>query len=110
MKIAISADQKISFDGGLSSFISVENVKTITLQSVDAAFQSGTVTNVMVHRVDEKSWLFTFQALDSATGKLDTFALETQRGAARTWANPQNLFDFLQKRGVKVGHFILQED
>lgn len=83
-------------------------IKTIDMQSVGIAFRSGNVMDVTVHQISS-GWLFTFRAFDAVNGKLNTFALRTQRGAIRMWANPQNLFDFLSKHGVTAGSFKLQE-
>lgn len=85
-------------------------MKTIAQQSVDRAFRQHDVRDITVVRRSEKEWYFTFIADDPVTHTPVTYALLTQRGKLRTWADPRNLFDFLQKRGVFSGNFNLNED
>jgi hypothetical protein len=85
-------------------------MKTIEQQSVDRAFRQHDVRDVTVVRRSEKEWYFTFIADDPVTHTPVTYALLTQRGKLRTWADPRNLFDFLEKRGVFSGNFNLNED
>jgi len=84
-------------------------MKAIELHSVDLAFRQQDVRNVTVVRRAEKEWYFTFEADDPVSKKPVTYALLTQRGKLRTWADPRNLFDFLRKRNVSTGTFHLEE-
>lgn len=82
----------------------------IDQKSVDLAFETGAVKRVLVGKISDREWYFTFEATDPKTGHQSCFALETQRGGLRTWADPRLLFDFLQKRGVDEGRFKLKEE
>jgi len=85
-------------------------MKTIDQKSVDLAFESGAVKHVTVRKLSDKQWYFTFEADDPITGQISLFAVETQRGGLRTWADPRVLFEFLERRGVGSGNFNLTED
>lgn len=86
-------------------------MKTIQQESVDLAFEKGKARNVVVVCRSRKEWYFTFEADDPVSGKAETFALLTQRGALRLWADPRTLFTFLQERlNVTHGHFTLVEE
>ncbi|EJE4644426.1 hypothetical protein BKG02_004779 [Vibrio parahaemolyticus] len=85
-------------------------MRTIEQQSVDLAFSQKAVRNVTVVRRGEKEWYFTFEADDPVTSKPVTYAMLTQRGKLRVWADPRNLFEFLKDRGVSSGMFKLQEE
>lgn len=86
-------------------------MKKIEQGSVDLAFQMGAARNVVVIRRSLKEWYFTFEADDPMTNKPETFALLTQRGQLRLWADPRKLFAFLEDRfDVKNGTFRLQEE
>jgi hypothetical protein len=85
-------------------------MKAIEQHSVDRAFSQHDVRDITVVRRSEKEWYFTFIADDPVTDKPITYALLTQRGKLRTWADPRNLFDFLEKRGVLSGNFNLDEE
>ena len=86
-------------------------MKKIQQDSVDLAFQMGAARNVVVIRRSLKEWYFTFDADDPVTKKTETFALLTQRGQLRLWADPRVLFTFLEERfNVKNGKFLLQEE
>ena len=85
-------------------------MKTIDQKSVDLAFESGNVENVTVCKLSKKQWYFTFEVREPVTGKICSFAMETQRGGLRTWADPRVLFEFLEERGINNGNFILNED
>lgn len=85
-------------------------MKTIQQHSVDVAFSQKAVRNVTVIRRTEKEWYFTFEADDPVTKKTVNYALQTQRGKLRTWADPRNLFEFLKERGVNSGKFNLKEE
>lgn len=85
-------------------------MRTIEQPSVDLAFSQKAVRNVTVVRRREKEWYFTFEADDPVTKKPVTYAMLTQRGKLRTWADPRNLFEFLKDRGVGSGMFKLQEE
>lgn len=86
-------------------------MKKIQQESVDLAFQMGAARNVVVIKRSQKEWYFTFDADDPVTQKTETFALLTQRGQLRLWADPRTLFAFLQERfNVKNGTFQLQEE
>lgn len=75
------------------------------------AFQIGAARNVCVVMRSEKEWYFTFEADDPVTKKPETFALLTQRGQLRLWADPRRLFAFLQEKfNVASGTFLLNED
>ena len=88
----------------------ITNVKLIDQKSVDQAFDQGAVRNIFVRKLSDRQWYFTFEAKDPLTGQLVLFTVETQRGGVRTWADPRVLFDFLEKRGVNSGNFILIEE
>jgi hypothetical protein len=86
-------------------------MKKIQQESVDLAFQIGAARNVVVIKRSLKEWYFTFEADDPVTKKPETFALLTQRGQLRLWADPRTLFAFLQERvNVQHGKFLLQEE
>jgi len=86
-------------------------MKKIQQDSVDLAFQMGAARNVVVIKRSHKEWYFTFDADDPVTRKTETFALLTQRGQLKIWADPRTLFAFLEERfDVKNGTFLLQED
>lgn len=85
-------------------------MKTIEQHSVDLAFSQKAVRKVTVVRRAEKEWYFTFEADDPVTEKPVTYAMLTQRGKLRTWADPRNLFEFLKDRGVGSGMFNLEEE
>ena len=85
-------------------------MKVIEQQSVDKAFYQKAVREVTVVRRSEKEWYFTFIADDPVTKKPVTYALLTQRGKLRTWADPRLLFNFLNERGVTYGNFKLDEE
>lgn len=86
-------------------------MKKIQQDSVDLAFQMGAAKSVVVIRRSLKEWYFTFEADDPVTNKPETFALLTQRGQLRVWADPRVLFTFLEERfNVKNGTFLLQEE
>jgi hypothetical protein len=86
-------------------------MKKIQQDSVDLAFQMGAARNVVVIKRSQKEWYFTFDADDPVTRKTETFALLTQRGQLKLWADPRTLFAFLEERfNVKNGTFLLQED
>lgn len=86
-------------------------MKKIQQESVDLAFQMGAARNVVVIKRSLKEWYFTFEADDPVTKKPETFALLTQRGQLRLWADPRTLFAFLQERfNVQNGTFLLQEE
>ncbi|NAP32491.1 MULTISPECIES: KorA family transcriptional regulator [Pseudomonas syringae group] len=86
-------------------------MKKIQQDSVDLAFQMGAARNVVVIKRSLKEWYFTFDADDPVTGKTETFALLTQRGQLKLWADPRTLYSFLEERlDVKHGTFVLQED
>lgn len=84
-------------------------MKLIDQKSIDLAFTRKDVNKVVVHNISEREWYFTFEATDPLTGTKDIFAMETQRGGLRLWADPRLLFDFLYKRGVNEGQFKLNE-
>jgi len=63
----------------------------------DTAFAQGNASNVTIIR-DGKEWYFTFSVPHPTTGEPDVFAIETQRGELRTWADPRHLVEFLRKR------------
>lgn len=86
-------------------------MKKIQQESVDLAFQMGAARNVVVIKRSLKEWYFTFDADDPVTQKTETFALLTQRGQLKLWADPRTLFAFIQERfNVKNGTFLLQEE
>lgn len=86
-------------------------MKKIQQESVDMAFQVGAARNVVLIRRSDKEWYFTFEADDPVSEKPETFALLTQRGKLRLWADPRRLFAFLQERfNVQQGSFLLQEE
>lgn len=86
-------------------------MKKIQQESVDLAFQMGAARNVVVIKRSRKEWYFTFDADDPVTQKTETFALLTQRGQLKLWADPRTLFAFLQERfNVKNGTFLLHEE
>ena len=82
-------------------------MKLIQQQSVDRAFEAGAVLNVTVHRASEKEYFFSFLSVDPVTQESGTYILVSQRGKIRTWADPRNLFSFLEERGVTTGDFNL---
>ena len=85
-------------------------MKAIGQQRVDKAFAKEEARGVTVVRRSAKEWYFTFEADDPTTGTPTTYALLTQRGQLRTWADPRNLFDFLLERyGLRSGTFYLEE-
>ncbi|AGF75066.1 KorA protein [Bartonella australis AUST/NH1] len=85
-------------------------MKMIEQHSIDIAFSQKAVREVTVVMRSEREWYFTFVADDPVTKKPNKYALLTQRGKLRTWANPKCLFSFLQERGVVCGNFNLDED
>lgn len=85
-------------------------MKLIDQKSVDLAFKRKDVKKVIVRNISEREWYFTFEATDPLTGLKDIFAMETQRGGLRLWADPRLLFDFLHKRGVDEGQFKLNKE
>ena len=86
-------------------------MKKIQQESVDLAFQIGAARNVVVIKRSHKEWYFTFEADDPVTKKPETFALLTQRGQLKIWADPRTLFAFLQERfNVQHGKFLLKEE
>lgn len=85
-------------------------MRAIEQHSVDKAFSQRAVREVTVVRRSEKEWYFTFVADDPVTKKPVTYALLTQRGKLRTWADPRHLFNFLRERGVTHGNFNLDEE
>ncbi|EIJ6113759.1 hypothetical protein LJJ21_004719 [Salmonella enterica] len=85
-------------------------MKTIEQHSVDIAFSQRAVREVTIVMRSEKEWYFTFVADDPVTKKPVKYALLTQRGKLRTWADPRHLFSFLRERGVTSGNFNLDED
>ncbi|WP_420917568.1 hypothetical protein [Pseudomonas protegens] len=71
----------------------------------------GAARNIVVIKRSAKEWYFTFEADDMVTGKPEKFALLTQRGQLRVWADPRTLFAYIQEKfAVTDGKFILQED
>lgn len=75
------------------------------------AFQIGAARNICVVMRSDKEWYFTFEADDPITNKPETFALLTQRGQLRLWADPRRLFAFLKEKfNVQHGTFLLHED
>lgn len=77
--------------------------------SADAAFANNQARNVTVVRRGHREWFFFFEA-ETPLGKPTRYALRTQRGGPRTWADPRSLFDFLHRRyGVTRGSFLLHE-
>ncbi|PPD29250.1 MAG: KorA protein [Methylomonas sp.] len=86
-------------------------MKTIKQESVETAFEIGAATNVVVIQRSAREWYFTFDAEDPVSGKTETFALLTQRGQLRLWADPRTLFAFLKERfNVLQGTFQLVEE
>lgn len=86
-------------------------MKTIKQDSVETAFEIGAATNVVVIQRSAKEWYFTFDAVDPVSGNTETFALLTQRGQLRLWADPRTLFAFLKERfNVLQGTFQLVEE
>jgi len=86
-------------------------MKTIQQESVDLAFQRGQAKNVVVVCRSVKEWYFTFESDDPVSKKTETFALLTQRGVLRIWADPRTLFSFLKERlNVTDGKFLLIEE
>lgn len=86
-------------------------MKKIQQESVELAFQLGTARNIVVIKRSHKEWYFTFEANDPITSKTETFALLTQRGQLRLWADPRTLFAYLQDRfNVQHGNFTLTEE
>ncbi|MCZ2328773.1 KorA family transcriptional regulator [Bartonella sp. F02] len=85
-------------------------MKMIEQRSVDIAFNQKAVREVTIVMRSEKEWYFTFVADNPVTKKPNKYALLTQRGKLRTWANPKYLFKFLEERGVVCGKFSLNED
>lgn len=80
-------------------------MKLIDQKSVDKAFRTKSAEKILVQNFSEREWFFTFEATDPKTGKLNTYAMETQRGKLRLWADPRLLFNFLSERGVNEGQF-----
>lgn len=82
----------------------------IDQRSADQAFSNHDARNVTIVRRDERQWYFTFESA-APYGTPTVYALRTQRGGLRTWADPRSLFAFLHSRyGVSRGNFLLQED
>lgn len=93
----------------LHQFFGDNIMKLIEKSSVDSAFENHDVCAVRVIRKSEKEWYFTFDAHDPLQDQNVTYAMLTQRGKLRTWADPRNLFDFLAERGVKHGEFLIED-
>lgn len=72
--------------------------KTIAQHHADSVFAEGIANNVTVVCMEKKEWYFTFDVPHPITGEQETFAIETQRGVLRTWADPRNLINFLKTR------------
>ncbi|ETS12809.1 KorA family transcriptional regulator [Bartonella quintana] len=85
-------------------------MKMIEQSSIDIAFNQKAAREITIVMGSEKKWYFTFIADDPVTGKPNEYALLTQRGKLRTWANPKCLFKFLHERGVTCGKFNLNQD
>lgn len=86
-------------------------MKPIKQESVDKAFSLKAARDITVHRRSEHEWYFTFEADDPVLEQPVRYALLTQRGELRTWADPRLLFKFLMTRyNVTVGTFSLIEE
>ncbi|MBX4335891.1 KorA family transcriptional regulator [Bartonella raoultii] len=85
-------------------------MKMIEQNSVDIAFNQKAAREITIVMRSKREWYFTFVADDPITGKAEKYALLTQRGKLRTWADPKYLFKFLHERGVVDGHFSLNQD
>ncbi|EBC1886526.1 KorA protein [Salmonella enterica] len=85
-------------------------MKAIEQHSVDKAFRLRAARDVTIVRRSDREWYFTFVADDPVTQKPVKYALLTQRGKLRTWADPRHLFAFLRERGVTYGNFKLDEE
>jgi hypothetical protein len=80
-------------------------------QTVEDAFTVGNAKDVRVIRRSDGEYYFTFVVDDPFTKKPETYALLTQRGELRTWADPRTLHKFLQQRcGVHTFITHLTED
>lgn len=79
--------------------------------TVEDAFKVGNARDVKVIRRDDGQYYFTFVVDDPFTSREQTFALLTQRGELRTWADPRALHSFLESRcGVHTFITQLYED
>jgi len=85
--------------------------KTIQQHQADTAFADGRADNVTVVSREKKEWYFTFEVPHPTTGKPDVFAIETQKGELRTWADPRNLMEFLKVRyGVEEAKLTFNDE
>lgn len=83
-------------------------MKTVEQSTADMAFEHNLVQDVCLVGRSSKEWYFTFTTRDPASGSLNEFAIRTQRGELRTWADPRTLLNLLQERyGVTSGRFTL---
>ncbi|CAM2164743.1 KorA protein [Burkholderia latens] len=80
----------------------------VPLESIDRAFAEAKVEAVAVQEIGPKQWQFVFYAKKPDTEEIQSFTLKTQRGEVRTWADPRNLFQWMQDRyGLAEGMFYL---
>ena len=85
-------------------------VKTVEQHKADRAFAEERASNVTVIR-EGREWYFTFEVPHPTSGEPEVFAIETQRGELRTWADPRNLVEFLQDRyGLEEAKLTLNKD
>lgn len=66
--------------------------------TVEEAFNLGNARDVKVIRRENGDYYFTFVVDDPYTHSAETYALLTQRGELRTWADPRLLHTFLSTR------------
>ena len=83
-------------------------MQTVEISVANMAFEQGLVTDVAIVRRSQKEWYFEFTVINMSNETTQRYAIKTQRGELRTWADPRTLFNFLHDEyGVSSGRFVL---